>query len=210
MTSRCVVLLLTLVLAGPVLAQETSLSPQLDFSVAFQTLSDQDMDSTYSYLPMLGVGYSFLIAPELRTYLGLRYGWKSGDPYYNVPGFDDGQNITVKTIPFLIGLKLNVARSTRVKVQLGLALVLAYTREQTPPRVDYSGNLDDSASSDILGGYMFTFAPEWLLGQGRNSIGLEIGFGGTQGRIDNDTGSHEIDLTGFSGRLYYILGLGGN
>lgn len=192
------------------MAQETSMDHQLDFSLAFQTLSDQDMENTYSYLPMVGVGYSFIIAPELRTFLGLRYGWKSGDPYHDVPGFEGTQDISVKTVPFLIGLKFNLARSTRVRAQLGLALMLAYTWEQTPPRVDYNGNLDDSASSDILGGYMFTFAPEWILSPTGNAIGLELGFGGTQGRLDNDTSSHEIDLTGFSARIYYVLGLGGN
>lgn len=204
-------LLIAGLLTSPVLAQEQTvdgLGGELDFSLAFQTLNDQDMDETYAYLPQLGVGFSFLIAPELRTYLGLRYGWKSGDPYYGLPGFDGGQEISVKTVPFLVGLKFNLAQSTRVRVQLGVALMLAYVREQTPPRIDYSGNLDDSAASNVLGGYQVSFAPEWLLGGGRNAVGLEIGYGGTQGTLNSDTHSHGIDLTGFSGRLYYVLSLG--
>lgn len=211
------VLLIALVLAGPVLAQEIlaqekavdGLGGELDFSLAFQTLTDRDMDETYSYLPQLGVGYSFLVAPELRTYLGLRYGWKSGDPYHGLPGFDGGQEISVKTVPFLIGLKVNLAQSSRVRLQLGLAFMLAYVREQTPPQIDYNGQLDDSAASNVLGGYLVSFAPEWWIGGGRNALGLEIAYGGTQGTLNSDTHSHSIDLTGFSGRVYYILGLGG-
>lgn len=205
------VLLAALLMAGPALAQnlaQPSIDGEADFSFAYQHLTGQDMEETYSNLPYFGAGFSFLIAPELRTYLGLRYGWKSGDPYHDIPGFENGQNITVKTLPFLIGLKLNLARSTRVRFQLGLALMLSYTWEKVTPQIDPYGGLDDATASNVLAGYMATFGPEWYLGNGPNAIGLEFGYGGTKGTLSTDSNQHSIDLTGFSGRIYYILGLG--
>lgn len=186
------------------------LGTEFDFSLSYLNFADQDMDATYSYLPMLGAGISFRIAPELRTFLALRYGKKSGDPYHDLPGFDSGPDITVKTLPFLLGLKYNLARSSRIRVQVGYALMLAYTREAGITQVGYNNTLDDSAASEILTGYLMTFAPEWIVGSGSQAVGLEMSYGGTKGTLHSDYDSHDIDLTGFSGRLYYLFNLGGS
>ena len=183
------------------------LSPELDFSFTYHHLTNFDLNKTYSFLPQLGVGISFQTTQNLRTFFSLRYGQRSGSPFHDLEGFDSEPEVTIKTVPFHVGMKYNLAQSSRFRVYAGFAFILAWTREEVPPQLDHDGNLDSSPASELTTGYMITFAPEWVLGQGSNSLGLEVGFGGTMGTLYGETHSHEVDLTGYSGRVYFVLGL---
>jgi hypothetical protein len=185
------------------------LGTELDLSLGYHHFTDEDMDGTYSYLPMVGAGVSFLVAPQVRTFVGFRYGKKSGDPYHDLPGFENGPDITVKSLPILIGMKVNLASSSRIRLHVGGAMMFAYTREEGIPQLGSANTLDSSPATDILTGFQLTFAPEWILGQGRRSMGVELAYGGTRGTLKGDTHSHDIDLFGFSGRVFYAFKLGG-
>lgn len=193
--------------AGGSPAALTTLDAEWDFSLTTVDFSDRDLEATYGSLTGAAIGASFLVAPQVRTFLSVGYGKKSGDPYYGLPGFAGGPEITLKTVPFLLGLKCDLARSTRIRVQAGCALMLAYVREGGVPFLDTNGHLNDAPVDNLLTGYRASFAPEWLLGDRLRAVGLEVGYGGVKGTLSNDSQSHDIDLTGLSGRLYLILGL---
>lgn len=196
--------------AGSRSGHVTSLDLELDFSFAYYNLIAEDVDETYSHLPMVGAGISLQAAPNLRAFFSVAYGQKSGNPYYDMPDFQTTEEATVKTLPFQVGLKYNLAQSTRVKLYWSLAFLMAWTSEELPGQLDYAGHVGPVTSSDLTTGYVFSFAPEFLLGQSGQSLGAEFGFGGTQGTLDaqNDgTHSHEINLTGFFARAYWSIRL---
>lgn len=184
-----------------------SLEAELELGLTYLEFSDDDLDATYGHLPGVSAGASFLMAPRVRTFFSLGYGQKSGDPFYGLPGFDGGPEITLKTVPFLVGLKFDLASSSRLRVQAGGALMLAYVREEGIAQLDSFGNLDDAPVDNVLSGYQLTFAPEWVLGHRVRAVGLEVGYGGVKGTLSNDSHSHDIDLTGISARMYLVLGL---
>ena len=227
MTKLQRLLYLTLILVWPILgacpvpAQEIAapstdsasitlndLGTELDLSLSYLHFTEDDMSATYSYLPMVGAGVSFRVASQVRTFFGLGYGKKSGDPYHDLPGFENGPDITVKTIPFLVGMKVNLANSSRMRLHVGAALMLAYTREEGIAQLGSSGGVDSSPASELLTGYQWTFSPEWVLGEGRRVLGFELGYGGTKGTLQGDTHRHDINLFGVSARVFYVFKLG--
>jgi hypothetical protein len=189
------------------LAQESSLDTELDLSLAFMNFADTDLDQTYGYLPMFGAGLSFTMAPRTRLFLAVGYGHKSGDPYYDSPGFQGDSEASLKTLRSRLGLKFDLAQSSVMKVYAGFAFLVDYARESLPPQVTSGGGLDDSPASGLVPGFLLSFAPEWRLGDSGRSLGLEVGYGGTRGDLQGDSHGHDIDLTGFSGRVYLVLGL---
>jgi hypothetical protein len=106
-------------------------------------------------------------------------------------------------------MKVNLASSSRIRLNVGWAMMLAYTREEGIPQLGHGNILDSSPATDILTGYQLSFAPEWILGEGRRTVGVELAYGGTKGTLKGDAHSHNIDLFGFTGRVFYAFKLGG-
>jgi hypothetical protein len=188
------------------LADLNILDTHLDLSFQYARFTGEDMRNTYQELPMVTVGFSFQAARTSRLFLSLGYGENTGDPFYDTPGISAEDQVTVRYVPLQIGMKFDLARSTRIHVYAGVALEIAWMEETIPLR-DESGAVSDVSSSGINSGYQVTFGPEFVLGQGGQALGLEVGWGGSKGSISTAGHQHNIDMTGYRGRLYLALGL---
>jgi len=182
------------------------LDSQLDLSVQYARFTGEDMRDTYNGLPMIAAGFSFQTTRTSRLFISLGYGENTGDPYYDTPGISAADHIKVRYVPLQLGMKFDLARSTRIHVFAGAAFEIAWM-EETVPLLDDFGRVLNLSSSGINSGYQLVFGPQFVLGQGGQAVGLEVGWGGSKGTISTRGHHHDIDLTGYRGRLYLALGL---
>ncbi len=182
------------------------LDTKLDLSAQYTSFTGEDMRDSYGGLPGIAVAFSFQTSSKTRTFLSLGYGENTGDPYYSLTGFSAADNIKVRFVPLQIGMKVDLAQSRRIHVYAGAALEIAWM-EETIPFLDDFGSVVNLSASGINSGFNLTFGPEIVLGQGGQAVGLEIGWGGSKGTISAEGHKHDIDLTGYRGRLYLALGL---
>ena len=183
-----------------------TLDTNLDLSGQYTSFTGEDMSDSYGGLPVIAVGFSFQTSSKVRTFLSLGYGENTGDPYYSLPGFSAEDNIKVRYVPLQLGMKVDLAQSRRIRVFAGAALEIAWM-EETIPFLDDSGSVVNKSASGINSGFILTFGPEIVLGQGGQAVGLEIGWGGSKGTVSTEGHKHDIDLTGYRGRLYLALNL---
>ena len=193
--------------AGPgIISELNSLDTELDLSAQYTRFTGEDMRDSYGGLPVIAVGFSFQTSRKVRTFLSLGYGENTGDPFYGIPGFSDADNIKVRSVPMQLGMKVDLAQNRRIHVYAGAALEIAWM-EETIHFLDDFGSVVNRSSSGINSGFHLTFGPEIVLGQGGQAVGLEVGWGGSKGTISTEGHKHNIDLTGYQGRLYFALGL---
>ncbi|MEN8007786.1 MAG: hypothetical protein ABFS42_12270 [Candidatus Krumholzibacteriota bacterium] len=182
------------------------LDARLALSAQYNHFTGEDMRDTYGGLPMIAAAFSFRASRYSRVFVSVGYGKQTGDPYYNTPGINAEDHIKVRYLPVQWGMKADLARSTRIHVYIGAAVELAWM-EETIPLLGNEGTVAETSSTGINGGYNLTFGPEFVLGQGGRAVGLEIGWGGSKGSVTTRGHSHQIDMTGFRGRLYLALAL---
>jgi hypothetical protein len=187
-------------------ADLTILNTHLDLAFQYARFTGEDMRRTYGVLPMVTAGLSFQVARASRLFLSLGYGENSGNPFYDNPGLIAEDQVSVRYVPLQIGMKFDLAKSTRIHVYAGLGLELAWMEETVPLR-DQNGDIADVSSSGVNSGYQVTFGPEFVLGQGGQALGMELGWGGSKGSISSPGHEHEIDMTGYRGRVYLALEL---
>ena len=182
------------------------LDTQLDLSAQYTRFTGEDMRDSYGGLPMVGVGFSFRATRNSRVFVSIGYGENTGDPFYSTPGIAAEDHIKVRYVPVQWGMKVDLARSTRIHVYAGIAVELAWV-EETIPQLDDQGTAANLPSSGINSGYYLTFGPELVLGKSGHSVGLEIGWGGSKGTITTNGHAHQIDMTGYRARLFLALAL---
>lgn len=182
------------------------LDTQIDLSAQYTRFTGEDMRDSYGGLPMAGVGFSFRATRNSRVFVSFGYGENTGDPFYGTPGMAAEDHIKVRYFPVQWGMKVDLARSTRIHVYTGLAVELAWV-EETIPLLDDHGTVANLSSSGLISGYQLTFGPELVLGQSGHSLGLEVGWGGSKGTITSEGHSHDIDMTGYRARLFLALAL---
>jgi len=182
------------------------LEAKLDLSAQYTSFTGEDMRDSYGGLPVIAIGFSFQTASKTRTFISLGYGENTGDPYHNLSGFSAADNIKVRAVPLQLGMKVDLAKSRRIHVFAGAAFEIAWM-EETIPFLDDSGSVVNKSASGLNSGFNLTFGPEIVLGRGGRAVGLEIGWGGSKGSVSAKGHKHDIDLTGYRGRLYLALGL---
>lgn len=182
------------------------LDTMIELSVQYTRFTGEDMNQTYGGIPLVGAGLSFRTSTYSRLFILGGYGETTGDPFHDTLGMDGTDQIKIRYVPFQLGMKLDLARSSKVHVYAGLSLEGAWT-EETVPMVDENGEVKDTASSGTNFGYGWTFGPEFILGQGGQALGLEVGWGGSKGSVTSEGHSHDVDMTGYRGRLYFALPL---
>jgi len=182
------------------------LNTALDFGIMYTHFSGDDMSGTYGGIPQLSTGLSWAMGDRSRFFMSIGYGRKSGDPYWDIEHFETDQDITVQTMPFLIGLKFNASSRKDFRLYFGAAAQLTYAWETIPTGMS-DGEFTSSTPSGLLTGYYLFVGPEFSLGNGTDAIGLEIGIGGSKGEVSGDGNSHDVDLTGYHIRAFYTLGM---
>lgn len=184
----------------------SNLETLLDLSANYTHFTGEDMDQTYGGIPQVSLGLTFRFSRFWWFHLSGGYGETSGDPYHGTSGIITQDQVEVRYIPFLLGIKYNMARSSKVRVYVGFGLEFAWT-EETVPLQDETGAVVPTSSSGLNNGYFWNFGPEFILGQGGQALGLEVGWGGSKGAITSEGHSHDIDMTGFRGRIYFAIPL---
>jgi len=182
------------------------LGTQLDFGLGYNILTGEGIKDTYVGLTQVGVGISFLVTHQIRTYFRLDYAFASADPYEDVPGFDIAEETTLKCVPMTFGMKFNMSQNQKLRLYIGMGLQVAWLQEEIID-ISYDGNVNIKEASGFDFGYVGTFGPELVLGKNKNLLGLEFGIGGTRGDVSYDSFSYHIDTTGFKTRLYYAINL---
>ncbi len=184
----------------------TELNTTLDFSFMYTHLRGQDMAGSYGGVPQIGAGISFAFSQRNRFFMSLGYGHQSGDPYWDVDGFSNDGSITVQTIPLLLGLKTNASSRKTFRLYFGMAVQLTHVTEKISTG-ELNGDAQTISPSGLTTGYYLFFGPEFPLGKGTDALGMEFGIGGTKGSLNSGSYSHNIDLTGYSMRVYYNFGI---
>jgi len=181
-----------------------NLGAEVDLGLGYCILNGEGIKDIYSGVPQAGIGFSFLVTPEVRTYFRVDYAIASGNPYENIIGFEAPRETTIKSVPLTFGLKYNLSQNQKLRLQLGLGMQAAWQQEEIMDTLA-DDNTDLRKVSDYNFGFTATFAPELVLGN--NILGFEFGYGGAKGDIKDKEHSHNIDLTGFTTKLYFALGL---
>jgi hypothetical protein len=182
------------------------LEAQLDISARYTRFTGQDMNKTYGGVPAVTVGGTFRISRFWRLFLSGGYGQATGDPYHGTPGIIAEDSIEVRYAPFNLGLKYDLARSAKVRVYFGLGFEFAWM-EETIPLQGENGEVTDISSSGVNKGFTWSFGPEFVVGSAGQALGLELGGGGSKGTVTSEGHSHDVDVTGYRGRVYFVFPL---
>ena len=180
------------------------LKTELMFSVVGTKFDNDDLELTYGYQPAIGFGASFSVGRTGSLFVSVHYGRQTGKPYYDITGFDNVESNVLQTIPFAWGLRANLTPSSRVRVLAGVGAQLTYVREKSV--AEFQGrSLGTTTSTGLIMGYKFAFGPELRSRDLSWALGLEMGLSVGYGEVTSGSAIHDIDLTGFTTRLYYTF-----
>ena len=154
----------------------------------------------------ISAGANFRISRFWWLYASLGYGQTTGDPFHGTPGIIAEDHINIRYAPFNLGLKYDLARSRKVHVYFGMGFEFAWI-EETVPLLNENGEVYDTSSSGINKGFTWSFGPEFVVGGAGQALGLEIGGGGSKGTVTSEGHSHNVDMTGYRGRIYFVFPL---
>lgn len=183
-----------------------TLDAQLILAVDYTRFTGEDMNKTYGGIPLVSAIVTFRISPYWRLFISGGYGQTTGDPFYGSPAFVVEDQTEIKYSPWQLGLKYDLARNTKVRFYAGLGVEFAWM-EETVPLVGENGEITDTSSSGFNTGYVWILGPEFVLGQGGQALGLEVGWGGSKGSVTTKGHSHDLDMTGYRGRIYFVFPL---
>ena len=195
-------------LEGDVFPGIDGLEAQLGLGVRYTWFTSEDMQEVYGGIPVVELGFTARISRYSYLFTSLGYGWANGDPFDGALDLADEDMAGIRTIPFQMGLKVDLSRNSRLHVYAGFAFEIAWMEEELPTLDDQS-RLTTEPASGTNTGYALTFGPEFLLGEKGNVLGLELGWGGAKGAVSTEDHSHDLDLTGLRGRVYFALALRG-
>jgi hypothetical protein len=182
------------------------LQPLLDLGAGYTRFTGQDMNKTYDGIPRISVGANFRISRFWWLYSAIGFGQTTGDPFHGTPGIAAVDYTEIRYAPFNLGLKYNLARSTRVRVYIGLGFEFAWM-EETIPLLSENGEVTDISSTGLNKGFTWSFGPEFVVGGAGQALGVEIGGGGSKGAVSSENHSHDVDMTGYRGRAYFVFPL---
>lgn len=179
--------------------------PPLDLTLRFTfgrvQFNDQDMSDTYGGMNGAGAQLAVRIAEATWFYMATGYAEASGNPYYDSPGFDGGDAVTVRTVPLRMGIRDDMVAHPDLAIWWGVAAETSWIREEIPSPVPDA--FDSRAREDGWGfGLWLTFGPEYLWSGGDKGVGIEAAWGGSGGEVARGERRHDVNLSGVSVSLY--------
>ncbi len=177
-----------------------SLDPLVEILGGVQTFMDEDLADTYSVLPSIGAGMSWRLGASSRVRVTAAYAQADGDPYYATPEFD-GPSSRVRVVPVTVGVSTDLNPRGSLHLDVGCAFQTAWMEEHVPLADGFA------YASGVLFGLDFTGGHRWSLDRGRKSVSLELGWGGTGGRVRAHGDHYDADLRGFHARIVYAFRL---
>lgn len=193
-------------LEGDVFPGIDGLEGQLALGVRYTWFTGEDMREVYGGMPVVELGFTARISRYSYFFTSVGYGRATGDFFDGTLDLDDDDMARIQTVPFQLGLKVDFARNSSLHVYGGFAVEIAWMEEEIPT-LDYQSRLTTEPASGTNTGYALTFGPEFILGEKGNALGFEVGWGGAKGPVSTSGHSHDLDLTGLRGRVYFALAL---
>jgi hypothetical protein len=177
---------------------------ELSAHAGYAVFSEQDMYDTYGGMRQVGLEASVGVDADARFVIGVGYGSTTGDPFYDLPEFEGGSDVRLRTAPVTVGFKLNASRNPRYRVYWGMFVVCTWLEEKVPA-VD-AISADPYRTYDGWGmGYLTTIAPEWRSRDQRRAVGLTLHWGGSSGDVGRGHDKHHVNLVGPGARLHYTI-----
>ena len=193
--------------AEPVEPWETmDLGTELSLSAGYRVFFEKDMGDTYGGMPLMMLEASLGMSETTRFVLGLGYGSRRGDPYYDSPEFEGDGDIALKALPISVGLRVNISRNPRFRLYWG-ASVEAVWMEEDVPDIDENTGASHRVDRGWGMGFTFSLTPEWRSADLRRALGLTFTWGGGSGEVGKGYEDHEVNLTGMGASLHYTQAL---
>ncbi len=166
---------------------------RLFVGVSARVSLDEDMYRTYGALPGLNAGFSVDMNPRTRFVMELGYESSSGNPHYDIVGFDGGENTRVTSIPLGVGFRTNPSHNPRFGVLLGFDFMSGWIHEKVPSTSP--GGYDESSGWGI--GYRISISPEWRSRDLQSEWGIRFSFGGM-----NRQAGHQVVGMGLGAQFF--------
>lgn len=179
---------------------------ELSLSAGYIVFLEQDMSDTYGGLPLTGVEASLGTNESVRFVIGLGYGSRSGDPHYDSPEFEGGNDVKLKVVPITVGMRANISRNPRFRLYWGACIEVAWMEEKVPD-IDQASGASHRLDRGWGKGFKFTLSPEWRSRDQRRALGLTFTWGGSTGEVGKGYHDHEVSLWGMGARLHYTHAL---
>jgi len=199
-------ILLLASVTSPSLAQQQNLvneRSRLAFSIGFHGFVDDDMESTYGMLPVLGLRWTAPLGPQSQFLLGVGYAFDKGDPYYGVTDFETDEDARLRVVPIELGVRVDTARQPTRAFYLGTAIEYLWAREEGPTG-DTWGAADGGwvARSGWGWGAKVLAGPEWQFARGRWALGCEVSLALRKLSLQPSDERHALDLSGLCCKAY--------
>ena len=193
-------------ISGPVrVTWDGPVANEIEIGLNWMVLADEDMNDTYGGLPVLQIRVSAQSGPNARFFLGTGYGQSGGNPYYDQLEFVWDRDAELKIVPIQMGFRVNLEPRDDFRLNAGILIEGVWVQETLPP--PYLGYPEEVwQESGWIHSVGITFGPEWRSRDLSWAIGFEGGINGNSGTIGRAP-SHDVNLSGMSGRIYFTTGI---
>jgi hypothetical protein len=172
-------------------------SPRYHLRLGADHIIDEELRESYGLVPGAELGVTVAISRYGSFFANLGYFRSEGDPYFDLDGLSDEEGLLLQTVPLTVGFMLNASQNPHFRLNFGGGLGPNYVRERVP------GLEEDLTADGLVLGWRYFVRPEFNLGRG--ALGLELGVGGSKGRLRGEGHGHDIDLWAFQPRIVYTL-----
>ncbi len=179
---------------------------QLRVLAGYTVFFEEDMGDTYGCIPSVSVEASLGASERIRFVFGLGYGSTTGDPHYDSPEFEGGNDLRLRLLPVTVGLRANSSRNQRFRLDWGASFEAVWMEERIPD-IDESSGAPYRNDRGWGKGIKFTLSPEWLSRDRRHALGLTFTWGGSSGEVGKGYKDHEVSLMGMGASLHYTRAL---
>ncbi len=190
--------------AAPVHARSTApLEIRVGPTFGWLFLAEQAMYETYGTVAIPGLMTATDLADDTRFVLAAGYGIARGSPFYDVTGFEGGDEAELTTIPLQIGLQSDISPHPSLRVLFGVSAEMVWMRERLPAAA-VAGSPDHEDYDGWGAGLRFTFGPEWRAADGGRVVGFAMGWGASGGEVFGSGHRHDVNLTGASVQCHVL------
>lgn len=174
--------------------------PRLEGGVGWLSPAEDDVDAIYGSLPLTQLRYSARAGLRAQCFLGLGYGRRHGDAYYDQPTFAGTDSALLEVMAFQTGVRVNALPPGRFELWLGSLLELTRVSERLPRERYYVGE-GPSTASGLTAGVGLTLGPQWIPDHGRWGLGAELAAVGNSGDLGRSPALRS-NLTGWRVSLH--------
>ncbi|MBU8871288.1 MAG: hypothetical protein KOO60_10540 [Gemmatimonadales bacterium] len=181
---------------------------RLETSVSGFVFTNDGMSDAYSSILLHRTGLTMDISQSTQFLISAGYGRKTKSMEINDPTFEMDQDLKLKLVPIQLGFRYNTSRLNSFRINLGAFVQAIWMKESVPyfqtyPFFDAGIDTDTCWGQQVL----ISLGPEWRFPDHKWVVGVEGMLSANGGDFDGSN-QRELDMSGFSGRLYFSYELG--